>query len=39
MAYMKKVSDAKTDSGVGGGWFKVSRRNEDTPLPLPDANV
>lgn len=24
MAYMKKVSDAKTDSGVGSGWFKVS---------------
>ncbi|KAF2877165.1 glycosyl hydrolase family 61-domain-containing protein [Massariosphaeria phaeospora] len=23
MAYMKKVSDAKTDSGVGGGWFKI----------------
>ncbi|CAN9285119.1 unnamed protein product [Alternaria alternata] len=24
MAYMKKVSDAKTDSGIGGGWFKIS---------------
>ncbi|KAF2271431.1 endoglucanase II [Westerdykella ornata] len=23
MAYMKKVSNAKTDSGVGGGWFKI----------------
>jgi hypothetical protein len=23
MAYMKKVSDAKTDSGIGGGWFKI----------------
>jgi hypothetical protein len=23
MAYLKKVSDAKTDSGIGGGWFKV----------------
>lgn len=23
MAYLKKVSDAKTDSGVGNGWFKV----------------
>lgn len=23
MAYMKKVTDAKTDSGVGNGWFKV----------------
>lgn len=25
MGYLKKVSDAKTDSGVGGGWFKVSQ--------------
>ncbi|KAH3939352.1 hypothetical protein HBI56_012950 [Parastagonospora nodorum] len=25
MAYLKKVSDAKTDSGVGGGWFKISQ--------------
>lgn len=23
MAYLKKVSDAKTDTGIGGGWFKV----------------
>ncbi|KAF2000286.1 lytic polysaccharide monooxygenase [Amniculicola lignicola CBS 123094] len=23
MAYMKKVSDATKDSGVGGGWFKI----------------
>lgn len=23
MAYLKKVSDAKTDTGVGSGWFKV----------------
>jgi hypothetical protein len=23
MAYLKKVSDAKTDSGIGGGWFKA----------------
>jgi hypothetical protein len=23
MAYLKKVSDAKSDSGVGSGWFKV----------------
>jgi hypothetical protein len=23
MAYLKKVSDAKTDSGIGSGWFKV----------------
>lgn len=27
MAYLKKVSDAKTDSGVGNGWFKVSDNN------------
>ncbi|EMD89537.1 glycoside hydrolase family 61 protein [Bipolaris maydis ATCC 48331] len=25
MAYMKKVTDAKTDSGVGGGWFKIAQ--------------
>ncbi|CAO2657230.1 Nn.00g033560.m01.CDS01 [Neocucurbitaria sp. VM-36] len=24
MAYLKKVSDAKTDSGVGSGWFKIA---------------
>jgi hypothetical protein len=30
MAYLKKVSDAKSDSGVGGGWFKV-RRNSILP--------
>ncbi|KAK4246085.1 glycoside hydrolase [Corynascus novoguineensis] len=23
MAYLKKVNDATTDSGVGGGWFKI----------------
>lgn len=23
MAYLKKVTDAKTDSGVGNGWFKI----------------
>ncbi|KAI0389189.1 carbohydrate-binding module family 1 protein [Xylariaceae sp. FL0594] len=23
MAYLKKVSDAKTDPGYGGGWFKI----------------
>ncbi|KAL2152264.1 hypothetical protein VTH82DRAFT_5448 [Thermothelomyces myriococcoides] len=23
MAYLKKVDDATTDSGVGGGWFKI----------------
>ncbi|PKS08722.1 hypothetical protein jhhlp_004775 [Lomentospora prolificans] len=24
MAYLRKVSDAKTDTGVGDGWFKIS---------------
>ncbi|KAK1774109.1 family 61 glycosyl hydrolase [Copromyces sp. CBS 386.78] len=23
MAYLKKVTDAKTDSGIGNGWFKI----------------
>lgn len=23
MAYLKKVIDARTDSGVGNGWFKI----------------
>ena len=23
-AYLKKVSDAKTDSGIGNGWFKIA---------------
>jgi hypothetical protein len=23
MAYLKKVTDAKSDTGIGGGWFKV----------------
>lgn len=23
MAYLKKVSNAATDSGIGGGWFKI----------------
>ena len=23
MAYLKKATDAKTDSGVGNGWFKI----------------
>ncbi|KAK0720233.1 glycosyl hydrolase family 61-domain-containing protein [Lasiosphaeris hirsuta] len=23
MAYLKKVSDATSDSGIGGGWFKI----------------
>jgi cellulase len=35
MAYMKKVSDAKTDSGVGGGWFKVSPPQQTNPSPTP----
>lgn len=24
MAYMKKVTDATTDTGVGSGWFKIA---------------
>ncbi|WYZ33913.1 hypothetical protein EsH8_I_000189 [Colletotrichum jinshuiense] len=23
IAYLKKVSDSKTDTGIGGGWFKI----------------
>ncbi|TDZ38035.1 putative endo-beta-1,4-glucanase D [Colletotrichum spinosum] len=23
LAYLKKVNDAKTDTGIGGGWFKI----------------
>jgi hypothetical protein len=34
MAYLKKVSDAKTDSGVGSGWFKV--RHIDRRRPFAD---
>jgi len=30
MVYMKKVTDAKTDSGIGGGWFKISHDGYDT---------
>ncbi|ORX97689.1 glycoside hydrolase [Clohesyomyces aquaticus] len=29
MAYMKKVSDATKDSGVGGGWFKIAQDSFD----------
>ncbi|KAF2476769.1 uncharacterized protein BDR25DRAFT_211040 [Lindgomyces ingoldianus] len=29
MAYMKKVSDATKDSGVGGGWFKIQQDGFD----------
>ena len=25
MVYMKKVSDAKSDPGYGGGWFKIQQ--------------
>ncbi|RMZ69346.1 glycosyl hydrolase family 61 [Pyrenophora seminiperda CCB06] len=25
MAYLKKVSDAKSDTGIGGGWFKIAQ--------------
>lgn len=30
MAYMKKVTDAKTDTGIGGGWFKISQAGLNT---------
>ncbi|PVI02361.1 lytic polysaccharide monooxygenase [Periconia macrospinosa] len=30
MAYMKKVGDAKTDSGVGSGWFKIAQDGLDS---------
>ncbi|CZS97724.1 related to endoglucanase B [Rhynchosporium agropyri] len=30
MAYMKKVTDATTDSGVGAGWFKISEAGLNT---------
>ena len=26
MAYLKKVTDATTDSGVGDGWFKITEQ-------------
>jgi hypothetical protein len=29
MAYMKKVDNAASDSGVGGGWFKISESGEE----------
>lgn len=29
MAYLKKVTNAATDSGVGGGWFKISEAGYD----------
>lgn len=29
MAYMKKVTDAATDTGVGEGWFKISEEGYD----------
>ncbi|CAI4216131.1 unnamed protein product [Parascedosporium putredinis] len=30
LAYLKKVSDAKTDSGVGNGWFKIQEYGMDS---------
>ncbi|KAL2060776.1 hypothetical protein VTL71DRAFT_9418 [Oculimacula yallundae] len=30
MAYMKKVTNAKTDSGIGDGWFKISEAGLNT---------
>jgi lytic cellulose monooxygenase (C4-dehydrogenating) len=29
MAYMKKVSDAKSDPGYGSGWFKIAEDGFD----------
>ncbi|KAH7345852.1 glycoside hydrolase [Pyrenochaeta sp. MPI-SDFR-AT-0127] len=29
MAYLKKVSDATTDTGIGGGWFKIQQDGFD----------
>ncbi|OBT52582.1 hypothetical protein VE04_07247 [Pseudogymnoascus sp. 24MN13] len=34
MAYMKKVTDAKTDTGIGGGWFKISQDGYDSSSKL-----
>jgi cellulase len=34
MAYMKKVTDAKTDTGIGGGWFKISADGYDSASKL-----
>ncbi|KFY07313.1 hypothetical protein V492_07252 [Pseudogymnoascus sp. VKM F-4246] len=34
MAYMKKVSDATTDTGIGGGWFKISQEGYDSSTGL-----
>lgn len=34
MAYMKKVTDAKTDTGIGGGWFKISQDGYDSSTKL-----
>lgn len=32
MAYLKKVTDAKTDTGVGAGWFKVLPNPQPKPF-------
>ncbi|KAH8669682.1 glycoside hydrolase family 61 protein [Tricladium varicosporioides] len=29
LAYMKKVTDATTDTGIGGGWFKIQHAGLD----------
>lgn len=29
MAYLKNVTDAKTDTGIGDGWFKISEQGFD----------
>jgi cellulase len=31
MAYMKKVTDATKDSGVGNGWFKIAEGTSSAP--------
>lgn len=42
MAYMKKVDNAASDSGVGGGWFKISeagtRNKNEKYQPNTDEN-
>jgi hypothetical protein len=37
MAYLKKVSDAKTDTGIGGGWFKVSKQCQGRSVECMDG--
>lgn len=37
MAYMKKVTDATTDSGIGGGWFKISQAGLNVASKTPSS--